>query len=465
MRPHPLRSGMARLFHKGYSRLRGFNHEAISDHLFRMDASSPQAIEQWQWDRISTLLPFWYDRIPFYQEQCNELARKEGCTPEVLLEKITSDRSLDRLPLMDKQRIRDAGESLHVQGASTTGLRRNHTGGSTGEVLHFRQNRVDARWLHAGVELFRSYLDLDMGSRTVQIWGSSIEATGADSLRRSIQTWLSHTQFHSTYDLGAEQRKRIVKDMYHFDPELLIGYPSSLTAFLEDVSQLPAGRFPSLKAIWCASETLLPGHRSDLESMFNAEVFNNYGCREFGPLAMECKAHEGLHLNEGSYFFEFLPVGGGFHEIVVTDLKNEVMPLIRYRIGDVVQSLPRACSCGRATRVVAGLEGRTFDLIRGRDGEVVTGTFWTLLLRSRPGVRRFQVIQEEYERFTINLETEHEFDEHSLDHFRNAIAGQFTQPVTVQFNLDAKIAALPSGKFRFIQSRLKGNDDREPRGT
>ena len=242
----------------------------------------------------------------------------------------------------------------------------------------------------------------------------------------------------------------MVKD----NPELIVGYPSSLSAFLPELESLPQGSFPSLRGIWTASETLLPSHREDLERVFGVPVFNNYGCREFGALAMECQQHEGLHLNEGTYLFEFLPVTDELYEIVITDLKNQIMPLIRYRIGDLAQGLPRGCSCGRSFRVLPGVEGRRFDLIRGPKGEAVTGTFWTLLLRSRPGVRRFQVVQEDWLKFTIRLEVEDSFMKEAQVAWEERIQQQFNDPIQIDWQVGAKIEQLASGKFRFIQSRV-----------
>ncbi len=450
-----MRASIARTFHSHYGRLRGFPHHHILAGLEALNSGTEADLQSWQQARLLERLKFWYERIPFYRRTLDQQAASAGATVGRLIEEMSSNRSLDYLPLMTKQSVTTHFDELIVTGADIGRSRRNHTGGSTGEVFFFLQNQTDAAWLQAGVALFRGYLDLNMGSRTAQIWGSSIEAKQAGSMRQRIQTWLANTQFHSTYNLKREQRQHIVKAIARWNPELIIGYPSSLSAFLEDLRELPQGTFSRLKAIWSASETLLPGHREDLENAFGARVFNNYGCREFGPLAMECQAHEGLHLNEGACFFEFLPVGDDLFELVITDLKNDIMPLIRYRIGDLVRGMPGTCSCGRTTRVIRGLEGRSFDLIKGSNGEVVTGTFWTLLLRSRPGVRRFQVIQEELDRFVIRLETGDAFQEEYLRFWEDAIQGQFTDPVRIEWRRNEAIEQLPSGKFRFIQSRVK----------
>jgi len=451
---HVFRRSLSKWVTSAHAGIRGTDCSAEFAHLRRLEWTDEQGIRAWQGRRLRDRLEIWSQRIPFYRQHLSQEAARLDRPVSTLLDEMAHSGCLNHLPYMDKAAIRAAGSDLEVEGADRRHLRRNHTGGSTGEVLHFLQNRTDERWMHAGVRLWREMLGLHAHCRTAQIWGASIEASTAGDARARLIRWLLHTQFHSTYGLSRERRREVVSAIHAFQPELLIGYPSSLSAFLPDVLELSKPRFPTLQAIWSASETLLPGMREDLQAGFGAPVFNNYGSREFGPLAMECPAHEGLHLLEGTYLFEFLPVAEGLSEIIVTDLKNDVMPLIRYRTGDLAQGDPIPCSCGRGFRLIRGLEGRTFDLIRGADGEVVTGTFWTLLLRSRPGVRRFQVVQEDWKDFVIRLECSAEFQPAALEFYRDQIQLQFHSPVRVEFRLDDPIQMLGSGKFRFIQSRL-----------
>ncbi len=451
---HVCRRQLARLTTAIHGRLRGTTFGAEFAQLRALERSTPREVAAWQRGRLRGRLELWAARIPFYRELLGREAAGQGLPLGRLLDRMAETGDLGSLPLMDKAAVRAAGTLLEVEGADRRRTIRNHTGGSTGEVFHFLQNGVDERWLQAGVRMFREMLGLDAHCRTAQIWGASIEAGTAATWRARTIRWLLHTQFHSTYDLSRERRRAIVRAIQAYQPELLVGYPSSLSSFLPDVRDVGPRPFPALRAIWSASETLLPGMRDELQAAFGAPVYNNYGSREFGPLAMECPAREGLHLNEGAYWFEFLPVADGLFEIVVTDLKNEVMPLIRYRTGDLAQGEPGICSCGRGFRILRGLEGRTFDLVRGRDGEVITGTFWTLLLRTRPGVQRFQVVQEDWDDFVIRLETTAEFRPESLEFFRGQIQGQFRRPVRLDFRLDEPVQVQASGKFRFIQSRV-----------
>ncbi len=107
------------------------------------------------------------------------------------------------------------------------------------------------------------------------------------------------------------------------------------------------------RAIVTSAESLDDDDRTLLERTFGCPVFNRYGCREVSVIASECAAHTGLHvMAEGLYLEIETPTGpakpGEVGSILVTDLLNVAMPLIRYRIGDMGSWAAGRCSCGAA---------------------------------------------------------------------------------------------------------------------
>ena len=70
----------------------------------------------------------------------------------------------------------------------------------------------------------------------------------------------------------------------------------------------------------------------EVEEAFDRPVTNRYGCEEVSLIACECEEHDGLHLNADGVYCEVMADG----RLLVTDLTNRAMPLIRYQVGDVV---------------------------------------------------------------------------------------------------------------------------------
>jgi phenylacetate-CoA ligase len=145
------------------------------------------------------------------------------------------------------------------------------------------------------------------------------------------------------------------------------------------------------------AEALTPSLRRDLEETFGIELFDHCGEAQIGPLAGECRAHDGMHLHALDLFCEFLdpetgePVAeGGTGELVATQLGPRALPLVRYAPGDVFRLLPGACACGDpAPRVVfVGQVGA----IRKIKGVLVHPSQVHRALSEFPAVSRFQIV-------------------------------------------------------------------------
>lgn len=443
------REALTRLHQRVFPAWKGFDYHTQFAQLDELQWRSPESIRDWQRERLASALEFWRTRLPFYRDHLERQSARLGRGVDELCREMVETLELRHLPVMTKALFMEQHQALQDPRMERSLLRLNHTGGSTGTVFHFYQNHLDSRWSSATTRLHREFIGQPLGVATAKVWGASLEAHAATDLKERLQHWLLNTTFISTYDMSREKVARTADLLLRADPRLLIGYPTSLGVISAELAARGM-RLPRLQAVWSASETLYPAVREQLEREFRAPVYNNYGSREFGGLAMECLARRGLHLNEGCYLFEYRPVAEGLHSLLVTDLHNRAQPLVRYEIGDLVRLTEERCPCGRGHALIAHVEGRTFDLIRGRDGEAVTGTFWTLLLRSRPGIRQFQVVQREWDLFEIRLVAGPEFKHAECEYFAEKIQTQFRRPVRVHWSFHEGLENLPSGKFKFI---------------
>src|SRR5690606_13371609 len=133
--------------------------------------------------------------------------------------------------------------------------------------------------------------------------------------------------------------------------------------------------------------------------------------------------HEGLHINRDHVIVEILDdegVSAGARRegrVVVTDLNNFGMPLIRYDVGDIASLTEDKCSCGRDSARLEKILGRTADYLLKTDGGKVSGISLVekTLTRIR-GLRQLQIVQEELNTFSLNVVADHDFDEGSGNH-------------------------------------------------
>ena len=132
------------------------------------------------------------------------------------------------------------------------------------------------------------------------------------------------------------------------------------------------------------------------EAALGAPLVNYYSTSETGPIAWECALSEGrFHVLHPDVWVE--SVGG---ELVVTRLRESVLPLLRYRTGDGGEVVSEACACGYRGRSIVGFRGRRACLFRTPDGDEVDAWRLAWVFRHHP-LDGFRLTQEEPNAFRL----------------------------------------------------------------
>ena len=144
-------------------------------------------------------------------------------------------------------------------------------------------------------------------------------------------------------------------------------------------------RLPSLRFIICSYEYVSQVHRRILERAFGVPVLNLYGSTETGHLLMEAEDGEMRPSFETAFMEVLDPDERGVGELAVTTLTNDYMPLIRYRIGDLVEwhHEPYHTTCQ--------VHGRVADAFTGSDGKRVTTWDVDRCVAAVPGIAHYQL--------------------------------------------------------------------------
>jgi len=144
-------------------------------------------------------------------------------------------------------------------------------------------------------------------------------------------------------------------------------------------------KFPTVKFILCSYEFVSVVHRKILERVFGVPVFNLYGSTEAGHLLIENESGE-MRVCEENVFYEIINADeNGIGELLVTTLTNEIMPLLRYQVGDLVQR-------DRKSHLV---HGRVRDALRRSDGQRVTTLEVDRCFEDVSGIAHYQLRQSE----------------------------------------------------------------------
>ncbi|MHB1646644.1 MAG: phenylacetate--CoA ligase [Candidatus Acididesulfobacter diazotrophicus] len=149
-------------------------------------------------------------------------------------------------------------------------------------------------------------------------------------------------------------------------PSYALFLSEELPKYIEDVSKL------KLKKGIFGAEPWSNELRIKIENLLNIDAYDIYGLSELiGPgVAFECEYKSGLHINEDNFYPEIIDPKTGdilpegeLGELVLTNLNQEAMPLIRYRTRDITSLNREKCKCGRTFARMKKIKGRTDDMI------------------------------------------------------------------------------------------------------
>ncbi len=323
------------------------------------ETMAPEDLRSLQTKRLQNLVRTVYARVPFYKQKMDELRVKP--------EDIRDVKDIVRLPFTTKDDMRDT-YPYGLLAADPKDIVEIHTSsGTTGKPVVSAYTRND-------IELWSEVM-----ARTLSMGG----VTHHDVIQNAYGYGLFTGGLGVHYGgrkIGANiipisggNTKRQVTVMADFRSTVLTCTPSYALYLAEavreegiDISTL------SLKAGFFGAEPWSENMRTEIEQKLRVKAYDIFGLTEIiGPgVAAECENQNGLHVFE-DYFYpevidpktgEPLPVGEK-GELVITTITKEGTPILRYRTRDITYLEEGVCPCGRTSRRMHRLLGRTDDML------------------------------------------------------------------------------------------------------
>ena len=410
---------------------------------------SADELQALQWQRLHALVTHCWNEVPFYRAWWGD-AGMAGPGD------IRSREDYARLPVLTKPTIRANAEAM-VAPAHRGRLFFKSTGGSTGEPLRFGYTRES--YERRVAVMFRGYgwAGAHQGQRTVYLWGAPVAAPAGFAL---FKDRLYHAAFNrrmlNAFDMTPQRMAEYADAIDRFRPETIVSYVGPLVALAEWLER-EGRRIHRPKRLLGAAEALHPHQRALLERAFGAPTYDTYGCREFMLIAAECEAHDGLHLNVDHLHVEFAdgPSATGPSDLILTDLHNAGMPLMRYANGDLgTPAHGPACACGRGLPKLAKVDGRRLDALRTADGRLIPGEYLVYAMLNARGVRQYQVVQRSLDALVVRLVPDADFDPGVQDAIRRELRKLLGDSIDVGFETVDAIALTASGKRRVTVCEL-----------
>ncbi len=427
----------------------GFNFNKYYDFVSKSQYWSKEQIENYQNEKLQKIIRHAYENVKFYKNQFDEL----GLKPK----DIKSKDDLKKLPVIDKKVVADNFEDFLSNDFDKRKKLRRHTGGTTGLAFEF-YNDIDS-WALNWATKVRAYewagFSLGKDKLGVLAGGSLLPQ---DSMSLKDRLWRKMNNFYSMpiTRMNDSIMKGYLKEIKKQEIKFLRGYPTAIYTLAKFA--VDSGFQYELKAVFTTAEMLYEHHREMVKKAFNCEVYNEYGCGEGMAKAYECDMHNGLHLSICTSIVEILDnekievekdVEG---EVVITSLNDYAMPFIRYAPGDRAIKGDDHCECGRQLPKIKKIIGRSSDIIRFSNGNVLNGLSipfeaWT------ETIKQFQIIEIDQDAIEVLfIPTKYFRNEHEEQAYKIM---KYQCGPNVRINIK-KVEFIPvpsSGKFRYVISK------------
>jgi len=418
--------------------------ENIEKRLYYTEAE----IKNFQEQSLRCLIRSCAQNVPYYKE----MFKKNG----VMINDDFSINDLKKISILEKTEIRKNTKLFINNNYKKSNLINIHTTGTTGTPLDIYCNTAVRQANYAFYDRFLRNSGIDYKKSRATFGGRIIMSID----KQNPPFWrYSHFQknlLFSSYHLKDENIQYYIEKLYRYRPHYIDSYPSSIFAIAKYAKQHSIDLKGLTEGITTSAETLFDDQRMIIEEVFGVPVIDQYGAAEMCVFIGQC-AHGSYHVHTDYSIVEFLredgsqAMAGEEAEVVCTGLINEVMPLIRYRIGDKVVVSDKKCTCECTFPIVEKVIGRIDDDILTPEGNRVGRL--SPVLKGFP-VKKAQYLQKSIDTVTLLLVPDDGFSADIENEIIIELRKRLGNKINIHVEQVERIERGAGGKFKSVISTL-----------
>ena len=360
--------------------------------------SQDQRLE-WQLAELRRTVRYAYDTTTFYRERLDAV----GFDPRDDFD----FQDYGRLPVLEREEVREAGDRMLSRAVPRELLREDSTGGSTGTPTRLWKGPVERGWAESGSEYFMTRIGLPPGSRLAYLWGHHLDPTIRAGWRDRVNDHINAARWYDCFRLDGQVLSEYHRDLEVWRPRGMVAYASALGALAEAVLTM-GGQSPSYPrtAFVTGAEKLFPHQREAIAAAFGRPVHERYGSRDVGLMGFQVDPDYTLDftVDWAKLIVEPDAAADGADDtagIIVTKLRADGMPMLRYRVGDLAR-FPAGARPGVPAYTLHEIVGRDMDRLWMPDGRWMHPVALPHLMKDFP-VRDFQLHQQSDFRLTVRI--------------------------------------------------------------
>jgi phenylacetate-CoA ligase len=409
------------------------------------------SLEALQLKRLQDTVQRVGQRVPFYQDKFAKLKVKPDA--------IKSLEDVRRLPFITGADLRAIYPDGMLAVDKTEPVRLHTSSGTTGKPKAIFFSRADVN--NAAELIARSLVSTGITSRDVfqnmmsygLFTGGLVMHYGAEKVGCLVIPSGPGT---------SERQLMLMQDFKVTAVHILPSYALYFANFLEQKGINPRKDL-TLRKAFVGAEPHTEETRRRIEQAFNLDVYNSYGLTEMnGPgVAFECEQKAGMHLWEDNFILEVVnpktgePLPDGeTGELVLTTLKREAMPVLRYRTRDITSVIPEPCACGRTHRRIARITGRSDDMLIIRGVNIFPQQIERVLMSMPQVGRNYVILIEGLDDLTVKVELAATGFDGQVEHLA-ALQNQLVEKLKAEIWVKPKVDLVPPGSLPVAEGKAK----------
>lgn len=422
------------------------------------ECMSVEARRALQLERLRNIVAYAYERVPVYRKKMDDAGVKPS--------DIVTLKDIEKLPFTTKQDLRDNYPFGMMAADKKDIVRVQGTSGTTGKLtlMPYTANDIEA-WTEC---MARTSTAAGVTSESViQICYGYGLFTGGMGMHYGAERVGA-----MVIPMSAGNTERQLMIMEDLEVEALACTPSYAMHLAEEIEKrgIDLSRLKLKYGIFGA-EPCSEAYRREIERRLKIRVTDIYGlCELTGPgVASECEQQCGMHINE-DYFYpeiidpatgEALPDGES-GELVFTSLTKEGCPVIRYRTRDLSVLMNEPCACGRTTRRMKKVMGRSDDMLIIRGVNVFPTQIETILMEMGEVAPVYMLIVDRVnnmDTLEVQIEVSEQLFSDSVKHIEELVH-RIEERIRTRLGVGAKVTLVEPGSIPRSEGKAKRITDK-----
>jgi phenylacetate-CoA ligase len=369
---------------------------------------------------------------------------------------------LSDFPIIDKNIIKNQQDDFMSNKYDRTKLFTMTTSGSTGVKLTCYQNDEKKKRVHAEVIYYSGKAGYLVGEKLIYL-----RAISEESYKSKLRQWIQNETLLDICNLDDKRIEDILSDIDKASRwgSMILAYASTFEAFKDYFQRKGMSKVGKNKVygIISSSEMLFDDTRNIISNAFHCRCFSRYSNQENGIIGQDDIEDNAFIINEVHYIVEVFKMNsdilaeeGEVGRLVITDLYNYAMPMIRYDTGDI-GSIVYIQRNGVTKKAITNFGGRRVDMVFDCYGNrlsphIITVNFWQF-----PEIQQYQFIQESKINYTLKINTQDRFvRQKEMEALLEKLLGD---KAVIKIEEVEEIPVLASGKRKYIVNNMCHNDN------